>query len=68
MNIYAEEGTKVKYTGQGGYESDLTYASQYLKVGSIYIVEQTKIGNWNTDVLLKGFGNRRFNSVHFEDV
>ena len=68
MNIYAEEGAKVKYTGENGYEHHKEHANKYLKVGETYTVENTYVSGWHTDVWLKEVPNEKFNSVHFEDV
>jgi hypothetical protein len=66
MDIYAEKGTKVKYTGNGGYQGDKDHANNYLKVGETYTVLTTKVSGWCTDVFLKELPNQCFNSVHFE--
>lgn len=68
MNIYAKKGSKVRYTGTGGYDGDKKQANQYLTVGEIYTVEDTNVGGWSTSVLLQEVEKERFNSVHFEDV
>lgn len=44
MDIYAKEGTKVKYTGMGGYDHHKEHANKHLKVGEIYTVDHTKCG------------------------
>ncbi len=68
MDIYAEEGKRVKYTGKNGYEYDKEHANKHLKVGEIYTVENTYVSGWHTDVWLKEVPNEKFNSVHFEGV
>ena len=65
MDIYSEEGTKVIYTGEGGYDHHKKHADKYLKVGETYTVDYTDVGGWNTDVYLKEVPNEGFNSVHF---
>lgn len=65
MDIYAKKGTKVMYTGKGGYDSHKMHADMFLKVGSVYTVEFTEVGGWHTDVYLKEFPGEGFNSVHF---
>ena len=59
------EGTKVKYTGEGGYAHHKEHANKHLKVGEVYTIDQTDVGEWHTDVYLKEVPNQAFNSVHF---
>ena len=68
MGIYAEKGTRVKFTGKNGYEHDKEHANKYLKVGETYTVENNYVSGWHTDVWLKEVPNEKFNSVHFKDV
>ena len=68
MNIYAKKGTKVQYTGKGGYDGDKNQASRFLKVGEIYTVESIIVDGWSSSVILAEVGKERFNSVHFEEV
>mgnify|MGYP000879848543 FL=1 len=68
MNIYAKEGTKVKYTGKGGYDNHKEHANKHLKVGEIYTVLNTYVSGWHTDVLLQEVPKQCFNSVHFEEI
>lgn len=68
MDIYSKEGTKVGYTGKGGYDSDKEHANKYLKVGEIYTVDYTDVGSYHTNVYLKEFLNKSFNSVHFVNI
>ena len=68
MNIYAEEGSRVIYTGKGGYDYHRETANNHLTVGNTYEVYFTDVGGWHTDVYLKGFETIPFNSVMFEDV
>lgn len=77
MNIYALKGHKVKFTGQNGYDLEREYAKKILKVGGIYTVDHTEVGQSSTSVYLEGVdiepyeGKKRaqsFNSVMFEDA
>ena len=68
IDIYSKEGTKVKYTGKGGYEHHKKHADKYLKVGETYTVDHTDVGGWHTDVYLKEVPSQCFNSVHFVDA
>lgn len=63
-----QEGEKVVYTGENGYDWDKIHSKKYLKVGQVYEVSHAHVGNWHTDVYLAGFPNVAFNSVHFEKV
>lgn len=65
IDIYAPEGTKVKYTGRGGYDHHKEHANKHLKVDEIYTIDHTDVGGWHTDVYLKEVPNEAFNSVHF---
>jgi len=67
MNMYAIEGHKVyvsNKTANNGYggKSDL------LEIGVLYTVEHTSVGQSNTDICLKEFPNKSFNSVNFCDA
>jgi len=66
MNIHAEHGAKVVFTGNDGYEWQKEKANRFLKVGKVYEVDFTNVFSYNTDVYLVGF-DEPFNSVHFED-
>lgn len=69
MNIYATEGTEVKYTGEGGYKADQDYANKYLTLGETYTVDYTIVHDWYTDVYLKEVrGMVCFNSALFEQT
>lgn len=68
IDIYSKEGTKVKYTGKGGYDCHKEYANKHLKVGEIYTIDHTDVGGWHTDVYLKEVPDKAFNSVHFVDA
>ena len=68
MDIYAKQGTKIKYTGKGGYDSDKEYANKHLSVNEVYTVCYIDVGGWRTEVYLEELPNLCFNSVHFEEV
>ena len=67
MDIYAKRGSKVKFTGQGGFGSDRLFASTYLCVGQEYTVESVNVSNWSSAVILKEIPGKSFNTVMFED-
>ena len=54
MNIYAQNGTKVVFDGQGGYSSvvDRLVKDGRLTLGQTYTVDHTKVGNFSSDVYL----------------
>lgn len=68
MDIYAEEGTKVRYIAEGGWDSDVPEANKYLEKGEIYTVDYIDVGGWCSDVYLKEVPQKAFNTVMFEDV
>lgn len=68
MDIFSEYGTKVKYTGKNGYDSDKEHADNYLNVDEIYTVDYTNVGDWRTTVRLIEFPALLFNAVHFNKV
>lgn len=68
MDIYAKTGAKVRYLAKNGYDHDAAEASKILQKDSIYTVESTTVHNWSSDVHLKEFPGKSFNSVMFEDV
>jgi hypothetical protein len=73
MNIYAKEGAKVKGVFRdgaitGGYESDQKHAMKFITEGQVYTVERTEVSSWSTEVILKEFPGKFFNSVHFIEL
>jgi hypothetical protein len=66
MDIYSKPGTKVRFTGEGGYEHQNAYAKSFLNVGKTYTVAETEVGDWHTDVTLEEYPGLQFNSVLFE--
>jgi hypothetical protein len=71
MNIWALEGFKVTVTqesARNGYNYDREKIKKYCKIGGIYTVNYTSVGECNTAVFLKEFPKISFNSVNFEDV
>lgn len=67
MNINAKSGTKIRFTGEGGHESENAEARAQLEIGGLYTLNYTRIGSWSTDVYLDEVEGS-FNSVMFEDV
>lgn len=50
MDIYSQPGTKVRFTGYGGYESDQRRARELLEVDGIYTVDSINVGGWKSSV------------------
>lgn len=69
MNIYAEENDKVIFSNPfAGYTFQKeNMISLGFEIGKIYTIDWTEVGNWSTDIYLKEFPNKAFNSVFFED-
>lgn len=67
MNIYARSGDKVKYLAENGHDDQLIDANKFLEKGMVYTVDKTIVYGWHTDVYLREFPGKAFNSVHFED-
>lgn len=67
MDIYTKQGSKVKFTGEGGLVSDKLFAISHLRVGQEYTVESVNVGNWSSAVILKEIPGKSFNTVMFED-
>lgn len=63
MDIYAKEGTMVRYN----YESYQGIATN-LELMKCYTIELTDVGNSYTSVYLKEFPGIPFNSVCFENI
>ena len=68
MEIYSPEGTKVLYTGKGGYNGCKEHSSKYLTIGQIYTVACTEVYSSISYVYLKEVPQERFNTVQFESV
>lgn len=69
MDIYSEEGTKVKFVNHGGHDKEPENAVKAgLIPNGIYTVEKTDVQGWSTGVTLKEFPGKEFNSVMFEEV
>lgn len=67
MNIYAENGDKVVYLDENGYEGDRNYARKngFVK-GQVYTVAYANVGSSYTSVRFQGMEGTH-NSVMFED-
>jgi hypothetical protein len=72
MDIYAKEGTKVKYIEDYVGDASVNWGSHedprgVLKDGKIYTIDRTEVHSWHTKVFLKGYEDKSYNSVWFED-
>lgn len=67
MNIYTLPGTKVRFTAEGGQESENAEARSLLEIGGLYTVKETEVGNWCSEVYLEEVKGG-FNTVMFEDA
>ncbi|CAM3878011.1 hypothetical protein COLU111180_12130 [Cohnella lubricantis] len=69
MDIFAREGHKVVFLNLNGHDDDPLEARKAgLVEGGIYTVEQTDVHPYHTNVYLKEFPNKHFNSVMFRDA
>lgn len=68
MDIYAKPGTKVRYTGEGGYDNDKHFANSHFKVGDVLTVKNIKVGNFMSYAEFEEHPGRNFNTVMFEEV
>lgn len=67
MDIYSSPGTKIIYTGQGGYDSDRENANSYLEIGKEYTVKSVDVGGFMSHVELEEVVGHTFNTVMFEE-
>lgn len=68
MNIYARPGTKVRYTGENGYDHEHDdIQTMGVSIGEILTVKETEVGSWKTYVYFEELDGG-FNSVLFEDI
>ena len=73
MDIYAKEGTKVKYIEDNVSNASIKWGTHedprgILKDGEIYNIHRTEVHSWHTKVFLKEYEDKPLNSVWFEDV
>ncbi|MGN7360039.1 hypothetical protein ACTHPF_27040 [Paenibacillus sp. SAF-054] len=68
MNILkASKGSKIRFTGKGGWEGEAEHALSILQKGEVYTIDQIGIYQAQTYVFFEGY-KESFNSVMFEDV
>ena len=68
MDIYAKPGTKVRYTGEGGYDNDKHFANSRLNVGDVLTVKNINVGNFMSYVEFEEVPGCNFNTVMFENT
>lgn len=65
--LRCERGSKVKAVHlDNGWKSDVEQAHEFLKLGAVYEVDALYIGGYQSEIRLKEFPERTFNTVHFE--
>jgi hypothetical protein len=67
MDIYSKPGTKVVFTGEGGYDADREFAFSYMKIGDVLTVKSIDVGNWASLVEFEEILNVKFNTAMFEE-
>jgi len=68
MDIYSPIGTRVRYTGRGGTQSDKDHANKHLTVDKVYTLAKSEVGGWQTIVYFIEVPDIGFNSVMFRDA
>lgn len=68
MNIYSPKGTKVRFTAEGGYDSQQESAKKDMILGEVYTVNYTDVDSCHAYVSLMEFPQKRFNSCLFASV
>lgn len=71
MNIYAPEGTKVKFIEESASIAQIRWGGNddpngVLEVGEEYTVDHTDVRSSHTKLFLKEFPGKQFNTVWFE--
>lgn len=67
MDIYSKPGTKVVFTGEGGYDADREFAAIYMEIGDVLTVKSIDVGNWASLVEFEEILNVKFNTAMFEE-
>jgi len=73
MDIYAKAGTKVKFIEDNVSRAQIQWGSNddpsgLLVIGRIYEIDHTEVHTQHTEVFLKEFPGKQFNSVWFESI
>lgn len=69
MDIFkTRPGDSVRFLPNGGRESEHRLAETMLIIGEVYTVKRLKVYGWSSDVILKEFPGKEFNTCMFENV
>ena len=68
MSPFTKPNSKIIFTGDGGYYSEIDSAFKILSYGEIYTVKQICIDGCSSDVELVEFPNEFFDCAMFENV
>ena len=66
MPLDTSVGTRVRFTGYGGYDWQQKKARELLTVDAIYTVANLDVGDWSSSVQLEEKPGHTFNAVMFE--
>ena len=67
--IHCERGCKVRFAfPENGREHEREEVKRLLTEGAVYEVESLQVGGWCSDIELKEFPGKKFNSVFFQRV
>ena len=67
MELTEDIGSKIKFTGIGGYDGENADAHKELQVGKEYTLKYMKVGRSSSDVQIEENG-KWYNTVMFETV
>lgn len=68
MDILSPKGTKVIFSGNGGWDHDILNARKYLTIGVKYTVLDIRVDDWFSYVVLQEFPHLEFNTVMFDKI
>lgn len=68
MSLSTKPNSKVIFTGDGSYYSEIEFAFKILSYGEIYTVKQICIDSYSSDVELVEFPNEFFDCAMFENA
>lgn len=68
MSLLTKPNSKIIFTGDGGYYSEIEFAFKILSYGEIYTVKQICIDDYSSDIELVEFPNEFFDCAMFENV
>jgi len=68
MDIYSEQGTKVRFLNEHGYDNQREEARKLLKSFNVLTVKNIIIESWSSSVEFEELPNKYFNTVMFEEI